>query len=59
MRTLEQIRKDNESFDLLLVGMEDISVEMSSALKRNEKEVYDNFVKPISKRVMSRYLKIL
>jgi hypothetical protein len=56
MRTLEQIREDNQKYDLLFRGMEEKPVKMSSEFQRNEKEVSNTFVKPISRRVQTRYL---
>lgn len=54
MRTLEQIRNDNKKYDLLIIGMEDAPFDIPQCLKKNELEIYNNFVKPISKRVFSR-----
>lgn len=54
MKTLEQIRNDNRKYDLLLAGMEDKPVNIPSPFKENEKQVYDNFIKPVSRRVVLR-----
>lgn len=54
MRTLEQIRNDNKKQDLLFSGMEDVPFDIPECLKKNELEIYNNFVKPISKRVFLR-----
>ena len=51
MRTLKQIRRNNEKYDLLFSGMEEKPVKMSSKPQENEKEIYNTFVKPIFKRV--------
>ena len=55
VRTLEQIRLGNQNDNLLFVGMEETPVKMSSEFRKHEKEVYDKFIKPISRQVFSRY----
>lgn len=52
MRTLEQIRKDNKKSDLLLTGMEDKPMDIPSSLKEKEIGIYNDFVKPVSRRVV-------
>ena len=54
MRTLEQIRKNNQKYDLLFSGMEEKPVKMSSKFQNNEKEIYNTFVKPVSRKVLNR-----
>lgn len=46
MGTLSDIRKKNERKDLLLTGMEQNPVKLPSDVYSNEKELYENKIKP-------------
>lgn len=56
MKTLEQIRQANRRHDLLFAGMESTPVKLPPDVQKQGKEIFETFVKPISKRVLRRYL---
>jgi len=56
MRTLAQIRSQNKSNNLLFVGMGEAPIQIPSEVKEKEQTIYNDFVKPTSRRVLARYL---
>ena len=56
MRTLEQIRNDNKIESLLFNKMQERPEQIPSQIMGTDKKVYDEFLKPISRRVYERYI---
>ena len=57
MKTLEQIREENKNCQLLFSDMEEKPIELPSVLKKREIEVYQNFIKPNSKKTWINNIK--